>query len=113
MQQRKPRPFVSVSLLTELLRWTPQPFSGFVGGPVVVTVGGVVCLATSPVPGSITTSEQIPITCSPVTVASQVLAAKLPLPANSKIVTLAVPSTQGGRKHERHPFWPAFVLKGP
>ncbi|KAF7221266.1 synapsin-1-like, partial [Nothobranchius furzeri] len=47
--------------------------------------------------GSITTSDPtLQIAGSPVAVAGQVLAAKLPLPANSKIVTLAVPSTQGG-----------------
>ncbi|XP_041856528.1 nucleosome-remodeling factor subunit BPTF isoform X7 [Melanotaenia boesemani] len=49
------------------------------------------------VAGSITTSEQtFQIPGSPVTVAGQVLAAKLPLPANSKIVALNMPSTQGG-----------------
>lgn len=66
-----------------------------------VTTGGVVCLAASTVAGSITTSEQaFQIAGSPVTVAGQVLAAKLPLPANSKIVTLNMPTTQGGREHE-------------
>lgn len=66
-----------------------------------MTTGGVVCLAASTVAGSITTSEQaFQIAGSPVTVAGQVLAAKLPLPANSKIVTLNMPTTQGGREHE-------------
>lgn len=54
---------------------------------------------------SITTSEQtFQIAGSPVTVAGQVLAAKLPLPANSKIVTLNMPTTQGGRERACHPF---------
>ncbi|KAG7216183.1 hypothetical protein INR49_029032 [Caranx melampygus] len=64
--------------------------------------GGMVCLAASSgsvatVASSITTSEQtFQIAGSPVTVAGQVLTAKLPLPANSKIVTLNMPATQGG-----------------
>lgn len=64
----------------------------------------MVCLAASA--GSVATSEQsFQIAGSPVTVAGQVLAAaKLPLPANSKIVTLNMPTTQGGREHEGHPF---------
>lgn len=71
-----------------------------------MTVGGMVCLAASAVAGSIATSEQtLQIAGSPVTVAGQVLAAKLPLPANSKIVALAVPSAQGGREHERCLLW--------
>lgn len=70
----------------------------------------MVCLAASTgsvatVASSIATSEQtFQIAGSPVTVAGQVLAAKLPLPANSKIVTLNMPTTQGGREHECDPF---------
>lgn len=70
----------------------------------------MVCLAASigsvaTVASSIATSEQtFQIAGSPVTVAGQVLAAKLPLPANSKIVTLNMPTAQGGREHECHPF---------
>lgn len=70
----------------------------------------MVCLAASTgsvatMASSIATSEQtFQIAGSPVTVAGQVLAAKLPLPANSKIVTLNMPTTQGGREHECDPF---------
>lgn len=70
----------------------------------------MVCLAASTgsvatVASSIATSEQtFQIAGSPVTVAGQVLAAKLPLPANSKIVTLNMPTTQGGREHKCDPF---------
>lgn len=57
------------------------------------------CLAASTaVASGITTStseQTFQIAGSPVT--GQVLAAKLPLPANSKIVTLNMPTTQGGR----------------
>lgn len=67
---------------------------------LAASTGSVASVATS-----ITTSEQtFQIAGSPVTVAGQVLAAKLPLPANSKIVTLNMPTTQGGREHECHPF---------
>lgn len=67
------------------------------------------CLAASTssvasVATGITASEQtFQISGSPVTVAGQVLAAKLPLPANSKIVALNMPTSPGGREHERHP----------
>lgn len=77
-----------------------------------MTVGGV-CFAASAA-GSITTSEQtFQIAGGPVTVAGHVLAAKLPLPANSKIVTLNVPSTQGGREHDCPPFWQICELHLP
>ncbi|XP_067334267.1 nucleosome-remodeling factor subunit BPTF-like isoform X4 [Channa argus] len=56
------------------------------------STGSVATVATSN-----TTSEQtFQIAGSPVTVAGQVLTTKLPLPANSKIVTLNMPTTQGG-----------------
>ncbi|KAA8585648.1 hypothetical protein FQN60_004342 [Etheostoma spectabile] len=56
------------------------------------SIGSVATVASS-----IATSEQtFQIAGSPVTVAGQVLAAKLPLPANSKIVTLNMPTAQGG-----------------
>ncbi|XP_023675299.2 nucleosome-remodeling factor subunit BPTF isoform X2 [Paramormyrops kingsleyae] len=57
-------------------------------------------VSTSPVASvatSVTTSGQtFQLTASPVTVAGKVITAKLPLPANSKIVTVNVPATQGG-----------------
>lgn len=84
-------------------RPSPRPLSG-----LHVTPGGVVCLAASAAGSVVAASEQtFQIAGSPVTVAGHVLAAKLPLPANSKIVTLNVPSTQGGREHECHPLWQA------
>ncbi|XP_036395665.1 nucleosome-remodeling factor subunit BPTF isoform X4 [Megalops cyprinoides] len=43
-----------------------------------------------------TTGQTFQITGSPVTMAGKVITAKLPLPANSKIVTVNVPTTQGG-----------------
>uniref|UniRef100_A0A3B3VPT4 Bromodomain PHD finger transcription factor n=1 Tax=Poecilia latipinna TaxID=48699 RepID=A0A3B3VPT4_9TELE len=53
--------------------------------------------STSAAGSIVAASEQtFQIAGGPVTVAGHVLAAKLPLPANSKIVTLNVPSTQGG-----------------
>lgn len=61
------------------------------------------------VASSVTTSDQtFQLAGSPVTVAGQVLAAKLPLPANSKIVALNMPAAQGGREHKRHPFLPVW-----
>uniref|UniRef100_A0A673WVK5 Bromodomain PHD finger transcription factor n=1 Tax=Salmo trutta TaxID=8032 RepID=A0A673WVK5_SALTR len=50
------------------------------------------------VPNSmVTTSGQtFQISASPVTMAGQVITAKLPIPANSKIVTVNMPTTQGG-----------------
>ncbi|XP_071028384.1 nucleosome-remodeling factor subunit BPTF-like isoform X4 [Oncorhynchus clarkii lewisi] len=45
----------------------------------------------------VTTSGQtFQISASPVTMAGQVITAKLPIPANSKIVTVNMPTTQGG-----------------
>ncbi|KAM9473312.1 nucleosome-remodeling factor subunit BPTF-like isoform 10-T10 [Salvelinus alpinus] len=45
----------------------------------------------------VTTSVQtFQISASPVTMAGQVITAKLPIPANSKIVTVNMPTTQGG-----------------
>ncbi|XP_066560345.1 nucleosome-remodeling factor subunit BPTF [Amia ocellicauda] len=43
-----------------------------------------------------TAGQTFQITGSPVTMAGKVITAKLPLPANSKIVTVNVPTTQGG-----------------
>ncbi|KAJ8363551.1 hypothetical protein SKAU_G00123820 [Synaphobranchus kaupii] len=43
-----------------------------------------------------TSGQTFQITGSPVTMAGKVITAKLPLPANSKIVTVNVPTTQGG-----------------
>ncbi|XP_030637750.1 nucleosome-remodeling factor subunit BPTF-like [Chanos chanos] len=43
-----------------------------------------------------TTGQTFQITGSPVSVAGKVITTKLPLPANSKIVTVNVPTTQGG-----------------
>ncbi|XP_076148827.1 nucleosome-remodeling factor subunit BPTF-like isoform X5 [Alosa pseudoharengus] len=43
-----------------------------------------------------TSGQTFQITGTPVTMAGKVITAKLPLPANSKIVTLNVPTTQGG-----------------
>ncbi|KAJ8264107.1 hypothetical protein GJAV_G00145260 [Gymnothorax javanicus] len=45
---------------------------------------------------STTSGQAFQITSSPVTMAGKVITAKLPLPANSKIVTVNVPTTQGG-----------------
>ncbi|XP_064180343.1 nucleosome-remodeling factor subunit BPTF [Anguilla rostrata] len=45
---------------------------------------------------STTSGQTFQITSSPVTMAGKVITAKLPLPANSKIVTVNVPTTQGG-----------------
>lgn len=75
----------------------------------------MVCLAASTglatVASSIATSDQtFQITGSPVTVASQVLTTKLPLPAKSKIVTLNMPTTQGGMEHVCHPFLLVLVF---
>lgn len=83
---------------------------------VCMTAGGMVCFAAptglvAPVASSITTSEQaFQITGSPVTLAGQVLAAKLPLPANSKIVTLNMPTTHGGMESKFHPFLLVFTF---
>ena len=67
-----------------------------------VTAGGV-CLAASTCSRAtvansmVTTSGQtFQISASPVTMAGQVITAKLPIPANSKIVTVNMPTTQGG-----------------
>lgn len=80
------------------------------GSPWVrVTTGGMVCLAASV--GSVTTeagggiaasAQTFQLAGSSVTVAGQVLAAKLPLAANSKIVTLNMPTAEGGREHWCH-----------
>ncbi|XP_067860004.1 nucleosome-remodeling factor subunit BPTF isoform X4 [Heptranchias perlo] len=43
-----------------------------------------------------TTGQTFQITGSPVTMTGKVITAKLPLPANSKILTVNVPTTQGG-----------------
>lgn len=108
-------PFVHANLpvdttAVDWLSWRPLQ--------VCVTAGGMVCLAASSgsvaaVTTSVTTSEQaFQLTGSPVTVAGQVLAAKLPLPANSKIVTLNVPTAQGGTEHQCHPFllaWASYL----
>lgn len=100
---------VDTTAVDWLSRW---PFQ------VCVTADGMVCLAASSgsvaaVTSSATTSEQaFQLTGSPVTVAGQVLAAKLPLPANSKIVTLNVPTAQGGTEHACHPFllvWASYL----
>uniref|UniRef100_A0A8C9WV86 Bromodomain PHD finger transcription factor n=1 Tax=Scleropages formosus TaxID=113540 RepID=A0A8C9WV86_SCLFO len=45
---------------------------------------------------STTSGQTFQITSSPVSMAGKVITAKLPLPANSKIVTVNVPATQGG-----------------
>lgn len=67
---------------------------------LAASAGSVVTMTSS-----ITTSGQtFQIAGGPVTMAGQVLTAKLPLPANSKIVTLNMPTTQGGRVHECRPF---------
>ncbi|XP_048869228.1 nucleosome-remodeling factor subunit BPTF-like isoform X7 [Brienomyrus brachyistius] len=56
--------------------------------------------STSPVASvatcATTSGQTFQLTGSPVTVAGKVITAKLPLPANSKIVTVNVPATQGG-----------------
>ncbi|XP_043941023.1 nucleosome-remodeling factor subunit BPTF isoform X2 [Protopterus annectens] len=44
----------------------------------------------------VTSGQTLQITGNPATMAGKVITAKLPLPANSKIVTLNVPATQGG-----------------
>ena len=60
-------------------------------GPVAMVASGVAA----------TSVQTLQMASGPVTVAGQVLTAKLPLPANSKIVTLNMPTTQGGRESKR------------
>ncbi|XP_052347262.1 nucleosome-remodeling factor subunit BPTF-like isoform X7 [Oncorhynchus keta] len=56
-----------------------------------------ICSRATVAKSMVTTSGQtFQISASPVTMAGQVITAKLPIPANSKIVTVNMPTTQGG-----------------
>nr|XP_046188057.1 nucleosome-remodeling factor subunit BPTF-like isoform X3 [Oncorhynchus gorbuscha] len=56
-----------------------------------------ICSRATVANSMVTTSGQtFQISASPVTMAGQVITAKLPIPANSKIVTVNMPTTQGG-----------------
>ncbi|XP_051888772.1 nucleosome-remodeling factor subunit BPTF isoform X3 [Pristis pectinata] len=65
--------------------WIKQGQSGSVTS-TVATTGTTIA----------TTGQTFQITGSPVTMTGKVITAKLPLPANSKILTVNVPTTQGG-----------------
>uniref|UniRef100_W5N7Z1 Bromodomain PHD finger transcription factor n=1 Tax=Lepisosteus oculatus TaxID=7918 RepID=W5N7Z1_LEPOC len=66
--------------------WVKQGQSSPASTSAVATVAATVA----------TSGQTFQITGSPVTMPGKVITAKLPLPANSKIVTVNVPATQGG-----------------
>uniref|UniRef100_A0A4W4EI56 Bromodomain PHD finger transcription factor n=1 Tax=Electrophorus electricus TaxID=8005 RepID=A0A4W4EI56_ELEEL len=70
-----------------------QTFATWVKGQGQVSSSTVTSVST-------TTGQTFQISGSPVSVAGKVVAAKLPLPASSKIVTLSVPTTQGGMQQK-------------
>uniref|UniRef100_A0A4W3K9F2 Bromodomain PHD finger transcription factor n=1 Tax=Callorhinchus milii TaxID=7868 RepID=A0A4W3K9F2_CALMI len=109
-----PQKLVVGSLTGQVTPGTKVVFTTKVGSPTTVTfqpnknfqqsfatwikqgqVGPGITVATSATTIA-TTGQTFQITGSPVTMTGKVITAKLPLPANSKILTVNVPTTQGG-----------------
>uniref|UniRef100_A0A4W3KKK1 Bromodomain PHD finger transcription factor n=1 Tax=Callorhinchus milii TaxID=7868 RepID=A0A4W3KKK1_CALMI len=110
-----PQKLVVGSLTGQVTPGTKVVFTTKVGSPTTVTfqpnknfqqsfatwikqgqVGPVTSTVATSATTIATTGQTFQITGSPVTMTGKVITAKLPLPANSKILTVNVPTTQGG-----------------
>lgn len=93
--------------------WAPLPHTNFAVAflwrwPLVMCLAASTTSITTVAASSISTSGQtFQIAAASGLMTGNVITAKLPLPANSKIVTVNVPTTQGGRAG-LCPYWHAF-----